>query len=210
VAAYTKRLLDRFRFLRFFLFAPLYLVLPFGIRAQPRLACVLLLFALGSNFYPYFYPHYVAACSSVLILLAVLGLERLPRAGPIIFGLCGLQFLYTYTMYSMGRGPLATWNYVNGPNPQGRASITNELARQTGKQLVFVHYVPEHRFSEWVHNAADVDGSPVIYANDLDPVSNEQIRNHYPDRHVWLLEPDVDPPKLRPYPKQTSPFLNVP
>lgn len=210
LASYFGTLSLRVRFVRFFLFAPLYVAALPGLWFRPRMGLVLLLFGAGSTLYPYFYPHYVAAVTCVVMLLAVTGLERLRRVGPAVFCLCVLDFACWYGVFAFRFPSEQTWEFVNGPDPQGRATIARELARQPGKQLVFVHYSPDHRFSEWVHNAADIDASRVIYVNDLDPVADQKLRNYYPDRHVWLLEPDQDPPALGPYPAESTPFLNVP
>src|SRR5206468_2731696 len=63
-ATYFQRLVYRLRYLRFFFFPPLYIALVIfllRIRTYPDawLALTLLLFALGTNFYPLFLTHYV-------------------------------------------------------------------------------------------------------------------------------------------------------
>jgi hypothetical protein len=212
--SYVKRLSERIRFVRFFLFAPLYLAAIAGCFALPRVGVIVFAFLLGSNFYPYFYPHYIAGATCLFLLLAITGLQRLRRAGPAIWLLCALQFMVWYGTFLLDGPKTPTWNFVNGPDPQGRATIAHELASHPGKQLVFVHYSPEHRFAEWVHNAAEIDSSPVIYVNDIDPIADRQLRNHYPDRRVWLLEPDAEPPRLQPFETldkpADKPFLDVP
>ena len=85
-ARYLRRLADRVRFYRFFFLAPLYVALPaFLLRLRDaRLARVLLcllIFSLGANFYPYFYPHYIAAAACLFVLVAVTALERLGAQG---------------------------------------------------------------------------------------------------------------------------------
>ncbi len=210
IASYALRLVSRLRFLRFFLFAPLYLAAALGLRYLPRAGLAIALFMLGSNFYPYFYPHYIAAAACLFILLSVIGLAKLRRAGPAVLSLCLFQFVCWYCAYAFSNPTEPSWSFVNGRDPQGRKTISDELVREPGKHLVFVHYSPDHRFSEWVHNAAEIDTSKVIYANDLGPTRDEELRNQYPDRRVWLLEPDTDPPSLRPFPKENTPFLNVP
>lgn len=208
--AFCGRLLVRVRFLRFFLFAPLYVALAVGLWRRPRVAAILLLFAFGSNFYPYFYPHYVAGVTCLFLLLAVTGLAHLRAVGPAVYALCGIQFLCWYGAFAFANPNEPSWNFVNGPDPQGRATVAAQLAQEPGKQLVFVHYSPDHKFAEWIHNSADIDSSKVIYANDIDPLSDDALRNRYSDRNVWLLEPDTDPPTLRPFVKENTPFLNVP
>ena len=84
VRSYLSRLVLRLRFYRFFFLAPLYLALPFFLVSlrESRFRWVLLaviVFALGTNFYPYFQPHYIAALTSVFLLITVIALERLSR-----------------------------------------------------------------------------------------------------------------------------------
>ena len=212
--AFFPRWASRLRFLRFFLFAPLYLALPFFV---PRLrqrrylwpAATILLFTLGTTFYPYFFPQYIAATASLLLLAALLGLERLNRLSPAaaraIFFLASAHFLFWYGIHALGNNhvfaamrPLETWDFVNFGDPEGRLAIDRQLAEIPGKKLVFVRYGPQHLFHEWIHNSADIDRAPVVMALDRG-AEDEKLRAYYPDRSVWLLEPDARPPRLTPY-----------
>ncbi len=75
------------------------------------------------------------------------------------------------------------------------------LDHQPGKQLVIVRYWGNHDpFDEWVYNAADIDGSQVIWARDGDPAGNPELIRYYKDRTVWLVEPDATPARIQPYP----------
>src|SRR3954454_2364355 len=70
--SYTERLVFRIRFLRFFLLPPLYVAaVAFLFRLRdPRFAWILLtigIFLAGSNFYPYFFPHYIAAITGLFV-----------------------------------------------------------------------------------------------------------------------------------------------
>jgi hypothetical protein len=78
---YWQRWASRIRFYRFFFLAPLFL-------RCPRFSCAcanidsrglltIFLFSLGTNFYPYFYTHYIAALTCLFVLIGVAGLERL-------------------------------------------------------------------------------------------------------------------------------------
>ena len=83
-STYFQRLAYRARYLRFFYLAPLYVVLPFFLPSLRNLryfwvAATIALFIFGTNFYPYFYPHYIAAITCLLVLVAVVGLERLQQ-----------------------------------------------------------------------------------------------------------------------------------
>lgn len=219
--SYFHRLAYRFRYLRFFLLPPLYFaILAFlpslRIWRYAWAAAAILLFALGTNFYPFFFPHYVAAVTCLLLLVAVRGLENLNRvAGRHVFLLCGVSFLFWFGLYLDSQPDLLAlnsyqnWNYINYGDPQGRIAIAEALARSPGQQLIFVRYSPAHHFEEWIHNAADIDSAQTVWANDLGADENEKLRHYYPNRKTWLLEPDVYPPALVPYPSESGAFVSV-
>ncbi|MGD0361884.1 MAG: hypothetical protein ABSC93_13510 [Bryobacteraceae bacterium] len=214
-AAFVSRLLKRVRFTRFFFPAPLWVALPafFMALRQPRflwVALALALMGLGTNFYPYFYPHYVAGIACLLILAGVTALDRIgrwsPRVARLLFLLCAAQFLFWYGMHGLAGWQTAldltdryeSWDFVNHGDPEGRIAIDRRLAQAPGKQLVFVRYGPRHPLDEFVYNAADIDGSRVVRALDLGAVEDEKLLRYYPDRTAWLLEPDAQPPRLTP------------
>jgi hypothetical protein len=216
IGSYVARLEYRIRFYRFFFLAPLYLALPafFAALRELRylwvLLCILIV-ALGINFFPAFQFHYLAAVTCLFILVSVTGLQQLSRlnvkAAQMVFFLCAVQFLVWYSAHlfenddwSLAIRQYETWQTINHQNPERRISVNNQLAQIPGKQLVFVRYWPRHIFQdEWVYNRADIDGARVVWARDLGTTENEKLRSHYPDRSVWLLEPDARPPKLTRY-----------
>jgi len=91
--------------------------------------------------------------------------------------------------------------------------IASKAARMVlaapGKQLVFVRYFSTHEYREWIHNAAAIDSARVVWALEMTPGENAKLKGYYPDRTVWLMEPDAVPPKLVPYPASSGPFLTV-
>jgi hypothetical protein len=219
--AYFRRLSDRFRFLRFFLLPPLYFAIawfaPSLRQWRYRWAVgTTLLFALGTNFYGYFYPQYIAALTCLFILFSVVGLERLSGAARLsVWLLCGAWFVFWFGLYASGDSDLLSmaryqnWYYINRGDPQRREAIENQLMRNPGDQLVFVRYAPSHRFEEWIHNAADIDSSRIVWANDLGADENAELLRYYANRKAWLLEPDAHPPALTPYAVESSPFMTV-
>jgi hypothetical protein len=225
-ARFWARLGYRLRFVRFFLYPPLFLALAaclWRVRQEDvRWAlATLVLFALGTNFYPYFYAHYVAALAAVFLLLAVTGLDQLwgwewrgvacgRAVAGLLFGLCMVQFVFWLGLHLFGDaqaklalGPYETWDYLNSSDPEGRGGVERQLASQPGKHLVFVRYASTHRFQEWIHNDAAIDQARIVRAADLGPEENQKLRSYYPDRTVWLLTPDVWPPLLMPYTEET-------
>ena len=216
---YLERLASRVRYYRFFFLAPLYLaalVFLLTLRGFRFVWIVLsiLIFVLGANFYPYFYPHYVAAVTCLFVLVSVAGLERLSKLGirgwpagrdaaRLLFFLCAARFLFWYGAHALGddRGLIQyeTWDAINHDDPEGRIAINDQLAQVPGKQLVFVRYYRQHSFQEWVYNAAEIDRARVVWARDLGSAENEKLREYYRDRTAWLLEPDFKPPRLTKY-----------
>jgi hypothetical protein len=234
IGRYFARLAYRVRFYRFFWIAPLYVALPFyfGALREFRFVWVvitLFLFSLASNFYPYFYPHYIAALTCLFVLVGVIGLDRLSRltigslpagedAARFLLFLCAVHFLFWYSIHLFDDAKWAaalrdyqTWDIINHDDPEGRIAINHQLAQIPGKQLVFARYWPRHTFQEWVHNAADIDSARIVWARDLGATENERLSRYYPDRTVWLLEPDARPPRLTRYqPQPAIQFETVP
>jgi hypothetical protein len=232
LAGYFERLGSRAGFYRFFFLSPLFLAVPFFLPALREfrfawIALTLFIFALGTNFYPYFFPHYIAAATCLFVLVSVLGLTRLSEvtirgrhvghlAARWILVLCGAHFLFWYCIQAQGdeqivlaMGPYETADGINFGDPQGRIAINRRLAEAPGRHLVFVRYFASHRYDEWIHNAADIDSARIIWALELSPDENAKLEGYYPNRTVWLLEPDALPPRLIPYPRRAGPFLTV-
>ena len=186
----------------------------FLVRARERrfrwVLLTILLFSLGTNFYPYFYSHYIAALTCLFVLVSVIGLEQLSKwsiqASHILLFLCAAHFLFWYGLRAARDADLdtamsefETWDAINHGDPQGRIAIRRQLDAAPGQQLVFVRYWPQHQFQEWVHNGADIDHAKIVWARDLGPDENQKLLRYYPNRTTWLLEPDAHPPRLRPY-----------
>lgn len=198
-AGYWRRLAERITLSGFFFLPPLYLAVPLfpmSLR-EPRflkVAVAIAIFWLGAAFYPYFYPHYIAAAACLFLLVSVKGLEWMSRfplgrpAASLILILCFAHFALQY----------ATAAIQTEGDPEHRAAIENRLASEPGKQLVFVRYWPQHGASEWIHNAADIDSAKIVWAIDLGAGEDAKLRQYYPDRKPWLLEPDAHPPRLTP------------
>jgi hypothetical protein len=217
---YLERLAYRARYYRFFFYSPLFLALPAFLWAlkEARYRWVvawIAMFAAGTNLYPYFYPHYLAALTCVFLLISVVALERLSRFNQgiarVLLFLCAAQFVFWYGLHlsydpvlisAMAR--YETWDYINYGDVDGRAAVNAQLAASPGRQLVFVRYSPRHLFDEWIHNAADIDASAVVFAADRGE-DNIALRKYFPDRKAWILEPDTRPPQLYAYPEAPVP-----
>ncbi len=229
--AYLERLGFRLRYLRFFLLAPLYMAAVFYLPSlkQPQWCWVLAaigIFLAGTNFYPYFFPHYVAAVTCLFVLITVKGLENLARiewrgfnsgalASQMLLLLCFAHFVFWYGLHFSGNPNLLpataheTWDFINYGDPEGRVAVYDKLAHTPGDQLIFVRYSPEHRFEEWIGNAADIDSAKNVWALDLGSRENEKLVTYFPSRKTWLLEPDARPPSLIVYGEAANSFEPV-
>lgn len=216
-SGYLARLGGRIRFYRFFLLAPLYLALPAFLLTlrEYRYAWIVIalgFFWLGDAFYPYFYPHYIAAETCLFLLVSVVSLQRLGRfsqeAVALILVLCLAHFAFWYGIFLSGNQNLSTalateetWNSVDDYSASygdiaRRTAVNRRLANEPGKQLVFVRYSPQRTAREWIQNRADIDRARVVWAIDRGAQENELLCRYYSDRQAWMLEPDARPPKL--------------
>jgi hypothetical protein len=118
--------------------------------------------------------------------------------------LCGVRLLAGPLHISMPEWPASAWNFNwYGPADFGRerAQIKDALEQLPGRQLAIVRYSPEHNpLDEWVYNAPDIADSKVIWARDMNPAENLELIRHYRNRQIWLIEPDLQPPRVSPYP----------
>ncbi|HME10645.1 MAG TPA: hypothetical protein VKG25_26560, partial [Bryobacteraceae bacterium] len=210
LTTFLTRLEYRVRYYRFFFLAPLYVALTVFLISgrQYWIMASLALFALGTNFFPAFQFHYVAAATCLFVLASVIGLEKMPRpAAHIVFFLCAAHFAFWYALHLADDQPFSlamrryeTGDYINHQNPERRIAVGQALARIPDKLLILVRYWPQHVFQEeWVYNAADIHRARIVWARDLGDAEDEKLKQLYPDRTVLLLEPDAQPPKLSPY-----------
>jgi len=206
--AFLLRLEYRVRFYRFFFLPALYLILPFFLieLREYRLiwiALALAVFGIGINFVAAFDLAMLAPATGLFVLASVVGLQRLGRtnrqAAWLILALCGAHFVLWYGLHVTDSSPMLryeTWDGIN--HPDEKAAFIAALAAAPGKQLVVVRYSERHPYQEeWVHNEADLGAAKVIWARDLGQEEDQKLREAFPGRTVWLLEPDQNPPGLR-------------
>jgi hypothetical protein len=86
----------------------------------------------------------------------------------------------------------APWTWCSPWTPiQERARIQTQMEQLPGRHLLIVHYEPNHDYmAGWVYNGADIDGSKVVWANDMGTKDNQELIDYFKNRQVWLVEPD--------------------
>jgi len=162
------------------------------------------------------FPHYLSpfAAGICAILLQSMRHLRTRRRGdrsrrglalvriiPVIcLLLAGLRLFAAPLNLQIPRWP-SMW-YGTEPLGIPRSRVLAALEAMPGQQLAIVRYSPEHApFDDWVYNAADIDRSAVVWARETADHDAKLLR-YFRTRNVWLVEPDSDPPKISPYPRQ--------
>jgi hypothetical protein len=160
----------------------------------------------------YFFPHYAAPITSLLLACVLLAMRRLRTwrwhgrpSGEFLARTIPLSCLLLLVLRA-GAGflrlPLTpswppTW-YNSTPVKTDRARIEAQLESQPGEQLAIVRYAgpPQGKY-DWVYNRADIEGSKVVWARDMGTTGNQELIDYFKSRQVWLVEPDETPLKLR-------------
>jgi len=179
--------------------------------------CVVVLTA-GIMIEIFLIPHYLAPFTAAFYAIGLQAMRHLrlwsPEGQPVgmtlvrltvtvCFLLGGLRLCAGPLHLGLPEWPASGWNIKwYGPGHFGteRAHIEAGLEQLPGKQLVIVRYSPEHyAMDEWVYNAADIDGSKVIWAREMESANDLELIRYYKDRRVWLVQPDKQPAELSPY-----------
>lgn len=152
-------------------------------------------------------PHYVAPVTAILYLLLIQCMRHLRfwrRQGrPVGAALVRAIPIVCCAMILLRLSAVLVHVQIENPWPRGnlaRARIERRLEHEEGPQLVLVRYSPTHSpLDEWVYNLADIDKQKVVWARDMGQADNQELLAYYPDRKVWLLQPDHSPPQLSPF-----------
>ncbi len=219
--------LAAFFFVSFALFAPL-VMLPRVLRDRRIRFLVVtgIVLAAGLGIETWFSPHYMAPFTAGVyaILLQCMRHLRtwrpggqpsglfLVRAIPVLcLALAALRLGAQPLHLRLDGDPWLSWYGGTKPMASARAHLLTQLASNPGPQLALVRYGPDHIvtcYNDWIANAADVDGSKVVWARDMDPARNRELFAYFKGRKVWLVEPDFNPPKVSPYPVKTEQAQN--
>jgi hypothetical protein len=154
----------------------------------------------------WFQPHYAAPAAPLVFLLVTDGLRRLELwrwHGKCVGATLVATLPYVYAALFLCYLVLPRSNFEAWPYE--RAGLIARLEKQGGKHVIIVRYAPDHdAHREWVFNGADIDGSPVIWARDMGSEGNAALLTYYRDRHIWLINADVEPVELTPYASATD------
>ena len=163
--------------------------------------------------------HYAAPAAGLSILIVILGMRRLRlfRWRHFPLGLHLVRWLplacAALLLVQVGAGVVApgaiTQSQWHWSSPEGlkRARILHQLERLPCRHLVFVRYGRYHDTGdEWVYNGADIDGSRVVWARELNAQSNADLMRYFAglpglDGRTRPSIPEADPlPRRSPLP----------
>jgi hypothetical protein len=186
-------------------------------RVRFLVVCVLVL-AAGLSIEIYLLPHYVAPFTAAFYAIGLQMMRHLmhwkPEGKPVgramvRFTVAGCVLLAGVRLFAQPlrigapEWPPSNWNFTwFGPEHFGveRDQIETRLEHLPGPQLAIVRYGDDHDpLDEWVYNGADIDGSKVVWAREMDAADNLELIHYYGSRQVWLVEPDAVPARIRPY-----------
>jgi hypothetical protein len=193
----------------FFWPAALFLVpgLPFALRDRKmRLLAITSVVCLAGVFSVIWSaPHYAAPLTCVIYALLVQAVRHLRvmkwngRPVGVALSRAIVVLLLLETGVNVARGacdPL--WWTCTGDS--SRVAVIKQLLETPGKHLIVVRYSDDHNIhDEWVYNGADIDGSKIIWARELDAEQNAKLFAYFKDRHIWVVEPDIDNTEIKPY-----------
>jgi hypothetical protein len=152
----------------------------------------------------WFQPPYAAPLAAAFFILVVQGMRHLRRArfwGQPVGVFLTRMVVIVASAWAMvqtvhaARYPISKWS-------DRRAAVAATLADKPGQHLVLVRYLPSHNpHLEWVYNWADIDRSKIVWAREIPGMDLNPLLAYFKDRSVWLVEPDLSPPRLEPYTK---------
>lgn len=137
--------------------------------------------------------HYAAPVTCLIFALFVQSFRHLRtmRSGKYLWGkalarACVVALLVDTAVATANRecDPL----YWTCAGDQSRTLVLQKLQGEPGKHLVMVRYNNDDLsiHDEWVFNGADIDGSKVVWARELDKIQNERLFAYFKDRTIWL------------------------
>ena len=150
-------------------------------------------------------PHYLAPAAAVLIAILVECCRHLQAARirilPLLPAVMVLILALRIGAEQAGLPYTQKLNFqtwccrVEGNRNKPR--IMADLAKTPGNHLVFVKAKtgPNNLF-QWIYNAADIDGSRIVWARDLGDAENAPLAASMAGRRIWMVDPNVEPATL--------------
>jgi hypothetical protein len=158
---------------------------------------------LGFLLVPWTQAHYAAPLTAALVILVVQGMRHLRQwkhwGRPVGIGLSRVVVLFAVLLAPLHPHAQAIGRPVL-EEPDYRDKFERQLEKLPGQHLLIVHYLPQNPvLREWVYNRADIDGAKIVWAREIPGKDLKPLFEYFRGRQVWLVEPDLSPPRLSPY-----------
>lgn len=173
------------------------------IRRREKAATLLLIaiavFLGGTCLQRYLLARYLApilcACLAAVALFTqplFLRLRQAYPSGTRVAMALGLVLLCAAPAFQLHNIP------ADRPKLTQKYQVLHRLEGMAGRHAVLVRYSPRHSpGSEWVYNAADIDGARVVWGRAMNEEQDLRFRQYFRNRHVWLVEADAHPIELK-------------
>jgi hypothetical protein len=154
----------------------------------------------------YPFPQYGAPAGGLFFLFVAFGLFRLhriqhatgqgrKRLSGFLFAQVVLSVCVFIQSFEHRNCTAGLW-YAEVERPR----IERMLLNSPGKHLVLVRYSEDHPVKqEWIYNQADLYNARIVWARSMDPEDDRRLIAAFPNRQLWLLEPDNHARNLSPY-----------
>jgi hypothetical protein len=151
------------------------------------------------------HPHYFSPGAGLLLIPAMYGLRWL-RVSARHESEAAILLFVTCCFLGQTLSDSITEYRTRTPTIRQEAERKIKAAAHGGdRELVIVRYSPDHDpLYEFVFNRADIDHSSIVWARDMGDEKNRELIAYYPNRRVWLLEPDSPSLTVIPYPRKDS------
>lgn len=159
-------------------------------------------------------PHYLAPAAAVLIAIVVECCRHLRASRVYIVKLLPAMMALVLTLRIGAQAAglpytqklnFQTW-CCRTPGNSNKSRIAAMLDLIPGNHLVFVRpKTDEYNLLQWIYNDADIDGSRIVWARDLGPERDAELARYYAGRHLWMVDPNVEPATCMKYSSQKLP-----
>jgi hypothetical protein len=180
------------------------LVLPWAFRASRKMRMLVVIFfcfTIALLLGTFMIGHYAAPAAALVAVIVLSGLRLMQRMGPSV-GALAVRVAVAIAMLWSIFWWIAFFNWIPPSHEYQfrRQVIQRQIEANPGKHLLLVRYNNHNPHEEWVYNAADLEGTSIVWAREMSEDINRRLLAHYADRQVWLIEPDAEgkaPSKIR-------------
>ena len=152
-------------------------------------------------------PHYIAGSVGLFALLTIYGFRLLRVIGRSYGAILMLTLAILMCVQGKASEQYQPWEARAPKFMSPRMIAMRKAMEQGGQHLILVRYSADHidKSDECVYNAADIDRSQIVWAQDMGAAKNQELIDYYHgSRKIWLYLPDNNPAELIPYDSESK------